>query len=309
MQPARSGESKPRPQAAAMSLGDAESAAERRLARWTNENFGRRMWAKDYTLWAQKPDEITNRLGWLTLPEVMLKHGEELGQFVEEVRREGIHHVVLLGMGGSSLAPDVFQSTFGSARGYPELKVLDSTHPAAVRAVEKSVDLGRTLFLVSSKSGTTIEPLSFMRYFWARLAKIKKDVGRHFVAITDPGTPLGRLGRERGFRRVFETVPDVGGRYSALTHFGLVPAVPIGVNVERLLNFAGRMAAACAPSVAEKDNPGLVLGAALGELAQAGRNKVTFITSLSLGALPIWFEQLIAESTGKNGKGHRAGRG
>jgi len=303
MQPAQPAESRSRPQAAAMSLGGVESAVEKRLARWTSESFARRMWAKDYTLWAQKPDEITNRLGWLTLPEVMRKHTEELEQFVEEVRGDGISHVVLLGMGGSSLAPDVFQSTFGNSRGYPELKVLDSTHPAAVRAVERSVDLSHTLFVVSSKSGTTIEPLSFMRYFWTQLAKIKKEVGRHFVAISDPGTPLGKLGRERGFQHVFEAVPDVGGRYSALTHFGLVPAALIGVDVKRLLDFTSRMAAACAPGAAEKDNPGLALGAALGELALAGRNKVTFITSPSLGALPIWFEQLIAESTGKNDKG------
>lgn len=306
MQPAQSVEKnyrKAQPYAAAMSLGGAESAMEKRLALWTSENFARRMWSKDYTLWVRKPDEITNRLGWLTLPEVMLKHAQELEQFAEEVRRDGTSHVVLLGMGGSSLAPDVFQSTFGNAPGYPELKVLDSTHPAAVRAVEESVDLGHTLFLVSSKSGTTIEPLSFMRYFWTQVAKTKKDVGRHFVAITDPGTPLGKLGREKGFRRVFEAVPDVGGRYSALTHFGLVPAALIGVDVKRLLNVAGQMAGACGPGIAEKDNPGLVLGATLGELALAGRNKVTFVTSPALSALPIWFEQLIAESTGKEDKG------
>lgn len=282
---------------------DGAAAVEKRLEQWTAGNFGRRMWAKDYTLWAQKPDEITSRLGWLTLPETMLGQTDDIVKFVEEGRRDGIAHVVLLGMGGSSLAPDVFQATFGNAGGYPQLQVLDSTHPAAVRAVEKSVHLARTLFVVSSKSGTTIEPLSFMHYFWAQIAKTAKDPGRQFVAITDPGSSLGKLARERGFRRVFEAVPDVGGRFSALTHFGLVPAALIGVDVKRLLQVAGRMATACGGGVAAKNNPGLVLGATLGELALAGRNKVTFVMSPALSALPLWFEQLIAESTGKNGKG------
>jgi transaldolase / glucose-6-phosphate isomerase len=283
--------------------GPAAAAAGKRLEQWTAGNFGQRMWAKDYTLWAPKPDEITNRLGWLTLPETMLQQTGDIVKFVEAVRRDGFEHVVLLGMGGSSLAPDVFQATFGNARGYPELKVLDSTHPAAVKAVEESVNLARTLFVVSSKSGTTIEPLSFMRYFWAQVAKTTKDPGRQFVAITDPGSSLGKLARERGFRRVFEAVPDVGGRFSALTHFGLVPAALIGVDLKRLLQVAGCMAKACAGGVAAKSNPGLVLGAALGELALAGRNKVTFVMSPALDVLPLWLEQLIAESTGKNGKG------
>ena len=286
-----------------LSLGNASAAVEKRLENWTREDFARRMWARDYTLWAKKPDEIANRLGWLTLPAAMLAQTADIAQFVEGVRRDGIDHVVLLGMGGSSLAPDVFQATFGKAFGYLDLKVLDSTHPAAVKAVEKSVSLDRTLFLVSSKSGTTIEPLSFMRYFWEQLGTKTNDVGRHFAAITDPGSSLAKLGRERGFRRVFEAIPDVGGRYSALTHFGLVPAALAGVDVVHLLRVTGNMAEACGEGVAAKDNPGLLLGAALGELALAGRDKVTFVTSPSLGALPIWFEQLIAESTGKDGKG------
>jgi transaldolase/glucose-6-phosphate isomerase len=285
------------------SLGNSSAAVEKRLKDWTGEDFSKRMWAKDHTLWAKKPDEITNRLGWLTLSETMLAQTEDIAQFVDGVRRDGIEHVVLLGMGGSSLAPDVFQATFGSAADYPELKVLDSTHPLAVRAVEKSVNLGRTMFLVSSKSGTTIEPLSFMRYFWAQLGKKTKDVGRHFVAITDLGSSLGKLGREQSFRHVFEAVSDVGGRYSALTHFGLVPAALAGVDVKRLLHSAKKMAEACASNVAAIDNPGLILGAAVGELALAGRNKLTLVTSPSLGALPAWLEQLIAESTGKDGKG------
>jgi transaldolase/glucose-6-phosphate isomerase len=286
-----------------LSLGGVVGAVEKRLEQWTQADFAKRMWSKDYTLWARNPNEITNRLGWLRLPETMLEHAEDIARFADDVRGDGVEHVVLLGMGGSSLAPDVFRATFGSGAGCPDLKVLDSTHPAAVHSVEKSVNLARTLFLVSSKSGTTIEPLSSMHYFWAHVGKITKNPGGHFAAITDPGTALGKLGRERGFRRVFEAVSDVGGRYSALTHFGLVPAALVGVDVRRLLQVAGQMARACAGGAAAKENPGLVLGAALGELALAGKDKVTFVTSPALGALPMWFEQLIAESTGKEGKG------
>ena len=207
------------------------------------------------------------------------------------------------GWGGSSLAPEVFQRSFGHASGYPALSVLDSTHPAAVQAVEDRVDLPRTLFLVSSKSGATTESLSFFRYFWQKLSWLNKTPGRHFIAITDLGTPLEKLARERGFRRVFQAPADVGGRYSALTVFGLVPAALIGVDVHRLLDRAWRMAEASAFCVTGSENPGLALGATLGELALAGRDKVTFLASSPLAALPAWIEQLIAESTGKDGKG------
>ncbi|MCH7979590.1 MAG: hypothetical protein IH935_11540, partial [Acidobacteria bacterium] len=231
----------------------------------------------------------------------------------ESAKAEGISHVVLLGMGGSSLAPEVFQRTFGNAPGYPELRVLDSTHPEAVRAVEAAVDLPRTLFLVSSKSGTTTETLSFFHYFWQRLSQTGSGEktgapGSRFVAITDPGTPLEKLASERGFRRVFSAPEDVGGRYSALTVFGLVPAALIGVDVRRLLERAGQMAGACSsPSIHEHsglaENPGLALGAVLGAAARSGQDKLTLLASSSLDALPQWIEQLIAESTGKDGKG------
>jgi transaldolase/glucose-6-phosphate isomerase len=206
-------------------------------------------------------------------------------------------------MGGSSLAPEVFQRTFGNSSGYPELMVLDSTHPAAVRAVEARLDLARSLFIVSSKSGTTTEMLSFYQYFWRQVAHGTQAPGRQFIAITDPGTPLGALARERAFRRVFLAPPDVGGRYSALTVFGLVPAALIGVDVRGLLDRARRMAEACGSVVASHENPGLSLGAALGQFALAGCDKVTFVVSPSLDALPAWLEQLIAESTGKDGRG------
>jgi transaldolase/glucose-6-phosphate isomerase len=287
-----------------LSLGSYEARLDDRLKAWQAADFACRVWRKDPALWSAQPvPELTDRLGWLNLPEVMHEQVSDLVAFAHEVKSEGIRHVVLLGMGGSSLAPEVFQRTFGNANGCPELIVLDSTHPVAVRAVERQVDLRRTLLLVSSKSGTTIEPLSFFRYFWQRLSQITRTPEDHFVAITDPGTALVRLAGERKFRRVFLATPDVGGRYSALTVFGLVPAALIGVDVHRLLDRAWTMAEACAFCVPGSENPGLALGAALGELALAGRDKVTFLAGASLAAFPSWVEQLIAESTGKGGKG------
>lgn len=277
-------------------LGDFGALVDARVRAWHDARFLRRLWAKDQTLWSPTPvPEITDRLGWLTLPETMSAQLNDLAAFARDAAGDGMRHVVLLGMGGSSLAPEVFQRTFGNAGGSLALLVLDSTHPAAVRAVDGAIDLRRTLFLVSSKSGTTTETLSLFRYFWHRVAGVSAKPGEHFVAITDPETPLVRLARERGFRRTFLAPADVGGRYSALTVFGLVPAALIGVDVRRVLEQAGR--------VAEAGDPGLTLGAALGELALAGRDKVTFFTSRSLDALPSWIEQLIAESTGKDGKG------
>jgi len=288
----------------ALSLGNCQTRFEERLKSWQTADFACRVWRKDPTLWSPKlVPEITNRLGWLHLPEAMHEHVDDLAAFADGVRSGGIRDVVVLGMGGSSLAPGVFQRTFGNADGYPRLTVLDSTHPAAVREVEAQVDLCRTLFLVSSKSGTTTEPLSFFRYFWQRLEPMTKTPGHHFVAITDPGTPLVNLAHERKFRRVFLATPDVGGRYSALTVFGLVPASLMGVDVHRLLDRAWTMAEACAFCVPGSDNPALALGAALAELTLAGRDKVTFLASPSLAAFPSWAEQLIAESTGKDGKG------
>jgi len=287
-----------------LNLGRYQSPVEERGRAWQREKFACRLWQKDPTLWSPKPvPEISDRLGWLTLPETMHEQVEDLKAFAEEVKAEGLRHVALLGMGGSSLAPEVFQRTFNEQRGYPELTVLDSTHPAAVRAVEAQLDLSRALFLVSSKSGTTTETLSFFRYFWNKASQLTDHPGKQFIAITDSGTPLDKLAGERGFRRVFHAPPDVGGRYSALTVFGLVPAALIGVDVQRILDRAWRMVEASAFCVSESDNPGVVLGAALGELALAGRDKVTFIASSSIRALPVWIEQLIAESTGKDGKG------
>ena len=281
-----------------------QTVVEERLQSWRKINFNRRLWEKDPTLWFPKPvPEIIDRLGWLTLPEITQRELDDLQSFSEEVKEEGVKHVVLLGMGGSSLAPKVFQNTFGNAPGYPELIVVDSTHPDFVRAIEDENDPLQTLFLVSSKSGTTLETLSFFRHFWGRVSQVDSNPGRHFVAITDPDTSLMKLAEERNFKRVFQAPSDLGGRYSALTVFGLVPAALIGMKIHHLLSRARIASENCAFKVPEQKSPCLILGATLGELAKAGRDKVTLITSPSISSFPKWLEQLIAESTGKDGKG------
>jgi transaldolase/glucose-6-phosphate isomerase len=285
-------------------LGKLQSRVERRLKTWQAQQFGSRLWKKDPTLWSADPvAELTDRLGWLEMPESMQKQVEALRQFAEKAKADGMHHVVVLGMGGSSLAPEVFQHGFGNQPGYPALMVLDSTHPAAIRSIEGKIDLARTLFLVSSKSGTTTETNSFFYYFWDKLKQLKAEPGEHFAAITDPGTPLEKLAGERKFRAVFSAPEDIGGRYSALTVFGLVPAALIGLDVEDILKRARHMSETCGGSVPERENPGLVLGAALAEFTLAKRDKITFLCSPSLTAFPAWIEQLIAESTGKDRKG------
>jgi transaldolase / glucose-6-phosphate isomerase len=285
-------------------LGKLQSRVDRRLKGWQAQQFGSRLWKKDATLWSADPvTELTNRLGWLEMPVRMQKQVEALREFAEKAKADGMRHVVVLGMGGSSLAPEVFQRSFGNQPGYPALMVLDSTHPAAIISVEANIDLTRTLFLVSSKSGTTTETNSFFYYFWDKLKQLKAEPGEHFVAITDPATPLEKLAGERKFRGVFTAPEDIGGRYSALTVFGLVPAAPIGLDVADILKRARHMSEACAASVPEPENPGLVLGAALAELTLAKRDKITFLCSPSLTAFPAWIEQLIAESTGKDRKG------
>jgi transaldolase/glucose-6-phosphate isomerase len=284
-------------------VGEYKDRVDERLKAWKEQNYSRRLWSKDATLWFPEPKpEIIDRLGWLELPELMHERLEELNSFAKQVMNEGISHAVVLGMGGSSLAPDVFQKTFGNAPGYPELIVLDSTHPSAVRSVEDKLDLSQTLFLVSSKSGTTLETLSLFRYFWNQVSNITETPGDHFMAITDPGTPLMKLAQERGFRKVFQAKPDVGGRYSALTDFGLVPAALIGMDIHRLLDRAWIASENCSFSVPEEKASGLILGAALGEITK-NRDKVTFLVSPSISSFPDWIEQLIAESTGKDDKG------
>ncbi|HSK09188.1 MAG TPA: bifunctional transaldolase/phosoglucose isomerase, partial [Vicinamibacterales bacterium] len=283
--------------------GAAADAIDRRLRAWQEEGLLRRIWARDHTVWSPTPvPELADRLGWLTLPQEMGTHAAELAAVAAEVKREGVEQVVLLGIGGSSLAPEVLHATFGRSQGYPELIVLDSTHPLAVRAVERRIGAGKTLFILASKSGTTAEPMALFHYFW-RWAAPSARPGHWFVAITDPGTPLEALARERGFRRIFHGSPEVGGRYAALSLFGLVPAALTGIDVPALIQDARWMTDACLSALPETRNPALQLGAALGELGCAGRDKLTFLVEPPFTALPSWLEQLIAESTGKNGTG------
>ncbi len=251
-----------------------------------------RIWEHDVTLWApQGTPEIANRLGWLRVAETTQGAIEDVYAFVEEVRRDGITDVVLLGMGGSSLAPEVYRRSYPDVPGL-RLHVLDTTEPLQVLAVERELDLDTTLFVVSSKSGGTIEPNSLFKHFHG----LQPD-GAHFVAITDPGTQMGEIAAEHGFRRTFVNDPDIGGRYSALSYFGIVPAALAGVDVRSELN------AAIAAQQASVGDSGLRLGAALGALANAGRDKLAFIIDPPYEAFGLWAEQLIAESTGKEGRG------
>jgi transaldolase/glucose-6-phosphate isomerase len=286
-----------------LTLGKWQDAVDRRLERWETQEFARRMKEKDPLLWHTEPQpEIADRLGWLELPERMKDRQEVILSFAHEIRQEGFSHVLLLGMGGSSLAPEVFQKIMGNAPGFPELVVLDSTHPAAIIEVKNKLNPSSTLILVSSKSGTTLETLSLFAYFWAWIGKYHRQPGRFFAAITDANSPLDKLGRKHKFRKIFLPSPDVGGRYSAFTEFGFVPAALIGMDIQDLLARARVASIEDLTPGREKNSPGLVLGASLGELSRK-RDKLTLYTTGSLAGFPLWLEQLLAESTGKQGKG------
>ena len=275
-----------------------------RLAAWDRERFGARMWERDPTIWFDPPrPELTDRLGWLDLPFTADADLEPLQALTSEARGRGLSEVVLLGMGGSSLAPEAFNSIFGSRPGYPRLTILDTTHPDAIGAVADRIEPSATLFLVASKSGPTTEAISRFRFVWDLVAAGVDGPGAHFVAITDPGTPLEALAADEGFRSVFTAPPDVGGRYSALSVFGLVPAALIGVDVGALLSGARSVAESCGPDVSPIENPALRLGATIAESARSGRDKLVFSAAEGLEALPDWAEQLVAESLGKEGKG------
>ena len=287
--------------------GPLGTAVKTTLAKLAEQKFSKRLWERDATLWKVGPEHqkiIKNALGWLTVSHTVLEQADDVQNFVHEVKRAGFTHAVVLGMGGSSLCPDVCRATFGTAPGFLELRVLDSTVPASVLRVEKSVDLARTLFLVSSKSGGTVEPLSFYKYFDERVRGVKGEKApENFVAITDPGTSLEKLAIEKRFRRVFHGQPDIGGRYSALSNFGIVPAALEGADIRALLDRAEGMARASDSCVPLSDNPGVALGALLAEAARAGRDKITFVLSQGIETFADWAEQLIAESTGKEGRG------
>lgn len=293
-------------------LGDLAAPVANTVRQLEKDQAAKRIAKHDPALWTENKEgqtEIRKRLGWLNLPQTSRKLLPELNKFTEEIRSSGYTHALVLGMGGSSLAPEVMSLMFGPAiaregGGGLDLAILDSTEPTQVLDAAKHSPVEMTLYIVSSKSGTTAEPNAFLEYFWEKAYSLLRErAGEHFVAITDPGTSLEKIARERGFRRVFLADPDVGGRYSALTAFGLVPAAVMGINVQRLLDHAAKMAQECLPGHPAGRNPGLVLGAVMGTAAQSGIDKLTFASDPSLAPVGSWLEQLIAESSGKEGKG------
>jgi transaldolase / glucose-6-phosphate isomerase len=279
-------------------LDGLEGAVQARLGEDAEADVVPRIWRKDFTVWRQDPTEITDRLGWLTVHEVMQERIPELKEFAAGCASDGLTDVVLAGMGGSSLAPEVLRATFGVAPGMLDVHVLDTTNPDQILAVERTLDLEKTLFVIASKSGTTTETQSHLKYFWEKVPD-----GSHFVAITDPGTPLDHQCRDLGFRQNFLNPADIGGRYSALSYFGLVHGALIGMDLEGLLDRAVEMAHACASCVRPGENPGAWLGAVMGEAGRAGRDKVTLVLDERVRTFGYWVEQLIAESTGKEGRG------
>jgi glucose-6-phosphate isomerase len=282
-------------------LGRYEDAVARRVADLVSTGAADRIWRRDASFWSSDPAvqaRVRERLGWLDAPSAMVAAVPELRAFAADLRRDGFDHAVVLGMGGSSLAPEVLRQAI-EADGLT-LHVLDTTDPATIRRTARHINPARTLFFVSSKSGTTIEPLALLAYFHDIVRDAKGDrAGENFTAITDAGTPLERFARERGFRRTFVNAADIGGRYSALTYFGLAPAAVAGMDVARLLE----QGSAAAESARAPESDALRLGAALGALAFAGRDKVTFIATPEVASFGLWVEQLIAESTGKLGRG------
>jgi transaldolase/glucose-6-phosphate isomerase len=274
------------------------------LAEWRAQSKVRKLWGRDASLWTGRDE--AQWLGWLGITNGQMAHIERLTGIREAARSAGFSHVLLLGMGGSSLGPEVIKTTFGTITGFPELHVLDSTDPAQVKAFENKVDLKNTLFIVSSKSGSTLEPNVFKQYFFDGIERLvgPKKAGKRFLAITDPGSKMQQVAERDGFRRVFLGWPNIGGRYSVLSDFGLVPAAIIGVDVAKFLDRTEEMVCACMPSVPVAENPGVVLGTILGVAAQEfGRDKVTIVASPAIFDLGAWLEQLVAESTGKDGKG------
>jgi transaldolase / glucose-6-phosphate isomerase len=290
-------------------LGDYAKLVNESVAAAEQNQVAARIWKKDASLWKSEPEHqaiIQNALGWLTVASDMRQRVDDLTQFGADIKKAGYKYAVLCGMGGSSLCVEVCRDTFGSARGskiprllrdYPRLFVLDTTDPASIRALERKIKPKETLFIIASKSGGTTETLSHYKHFAEQVP------AENFVAITDAGSGLEKLAREKGFRRVFLNPADIGGRYSALSYFGLVPAAVMGIDIDKLLERADEMARACAANVSAEKNPGVWLGVVFGTLAKAGRNKITLIAPRGIDTFGAWAEQLIAESTGKEGKG------
>ncbi len=286
-----------------LTLGTYQSAVDAALKEMQSDDIIKRIWEIDHTVWQDDPTEISNRLGWLTSVGFVRDNMEKINALVKAVQDDGYTHALLLGMGGSSLAPEVFRLTYGVADKHLDLAVLDSTDPGAVLAYADKLDPAKTLYIVATKSGGTAETLSFFKFFYNQaLDKVGEDeVGQHFVAITDPGSKLVKLAKDYKFRETFENDPNIGGRYSALSFFGTIPAALGGVDLDQLLKSAE--AAMKDAKAAPDKNDAAQLGAAMGELAKADRDKLTLVLSPEIASFGDWVEQLIAESTGKSGTG------
>jgi transaldolase/glucose-6-phosphate isomerase len=284
--------SAPLPQAVQATLND-----------WQAANKMARLWRGDPSLWTS--DDEDKWIGWLGVVEEQLKQLPQLTAAAADAAKAGFTHALLLGMGGSSLCPEVLKITYGKQPGHPELHVLDSTDPAQIKSIEGQVDLALTLCIVASKSGSTLESNIFKQYFFDRMQQVvgKDKAGDHFIAITDPGSKMQQVAERDHFRKIFFGVGSIGGRYSALSNFGMVPAAVMGLDLDKFLQRTNEMIQACKPEVPAEQNPGVVLGAILGTLGNLGRNKVTIITSPGIHDLGAWLEQLIAESTGKDRQG------
>ncbi len=278
-------------------------AVQATLKDWQANHQMDRLWRGDPSLWTG--DDEDRWLGWLHVVEDQIAHLPQLTEAASDAVSAGFTHALLLGMGGSSLCPEVLKITYGKQPGHPELHVLDSTDPAQIKSVESRVDLGKTLCIVASKSGSTLEPNIFKQYFFDRMQQVvgKEKAGAHFIAITDPGSKMQQVAERDHFRKIFFGLPSIGGRYSALSNFGMVPAAIMGLDLRKFLSRTNEMVQACKPEAPADQNPGAVLGAILGALGNLGRNKVTIITSPGIHDLGAWLEQLLAESTGKQGKG------
>ncbi len=273
------------------------------LQDWKKNGKVKRLWQKDATLWTGADEN--KWLDWLEITDQQIENLDSLREVSADIKKSAFKNALLLGMGGSSLCPEVLRLTFGKVSGYPDLHVLDSTDPAQIKCIEEKVDLSSTICIVSSKSGSTLEPNIYKQYFFDRVkAKVgEKEVGNRFIAITDPGSKMQRVAEKDRFRKVFMGVPGIGGRYSAISNFGMVPAAVMGIDIAKILKNTKKMVDACGEDTDAVTNPGVILGTILGTCANQGRDKLTIITSPKIFDLGAWLEQLLAESTGKSGKG------
>ena len=285
-------------------LGKYAGAVQSALAEADQANIIRRIWDKDASVWKTDPAHqkiIANSLGWLSVASEMYGKTDELKKFADRIRQEGYQHVMVCGMGGSSLCPEVLRQTFGSSDGFPTLLVLDSTDPDVINNFRNQIDVARCLFVIASKSGSTTEPVAFHRYWYGEVSRVSDSPGDSFIAITDPGTQMASVAEAERFKHIFLNQADIGGRYSALSHFGMVPAALSGIDIDKFLQNAISMAELC--KLPDAHNPAAMLGAVMAECALAGRDKLTVIADEKLASVGLWIEQLVAESTGKEGKG------